>query len=98
MYHSYAEPSIAANASVPPVDSTGQYYVFDYYCFGSDEQAIKIAAYSKDKNFAKKFKTVVYHIGNAQGSASSSVVKQRVLEGSSVRVLWGDIFTSESMF
>ena len=37
------------------------YYVADYWCFGSDAQAIKLVIDSSSKNFLKKYKTVVYH-------------------------------------
>ena len=95
MYHSFIEPSVAKEHDI----GTTLYddYIFDYYCFGSDAQAIKIVAYDSKHNFLKRYKTVVYHGsgGKTIDFRQMDTVKQRILEGDPAKAMYWEIFAIE---
>ena len=59
MFHSFVCPSVAKDFTLD--DAYLGYYAFNYYCFGSDAQAIKLSFFNKSPNYGRKYKTVIYH-------------------------------------
>ena len=97
MYHSYIEPSVAS--SIDTSKTLFDYYMADYWCFGSDAQAIKIMLYSSEKNFLKKYKTIVYHSGNEnwkQLELQTDYVEQRFLDDDGEKEIYWQIFTANN--
>lgn len=98
MYHSYVEPSVARHFD--NTKSIFDYYIAEYYCFGSDAQAIKLVIDSTSKNYLKKYKTIVYHSGDDSWRAyelNTPIVQQRFLDGDLPKTLYWDIFDSQSI-
>ena len=89
MFHSFICPSIAANVDFSDIASGDDgsssigYYTFNYYCFGSDAQAIKLSFFNPNPRYDKKYKTIVYNVnaGNIPGMPGMKQLKQHIYEG-----------------
>ena len=106
MFHSFICPSIAANVDFSDITSENDdnssigYYTFNYYCFGSDAQAIKLSFFNPNPRYDKKYKTIVYNVntGNIPGMPGMKQLKQRIYEGEAAQPLYWDIFQKEGSF
>lgn len=70
-FNSYVAPTTLVSASVEEDD-----YVFDFACFGADEQVIKLQFVDQINRFDQDWCRIVFH-PNGQSSDSSQFVKQR---------------------
>ena len=59
MFHSFICPSVASEFDGK--DSLYGYYAFNYFCFGSDAQAIKLSFFNKSPNYDRKYKVITYY-------------------------------------
>ncbi len=70
----------------------------NYYCFGSDEQAIHLSYYDNKKVFNKKYKEVIYHSRYTDETNMDRTVKQRFLEGEPSKSLLDCPFENNTAF
>lgn len=98
MYHSFAFPSVAGKFN--PNDTMFGYYAFNYYCFGTDAQAIKLTFMNNSPNYDRRYKTITYKSngGVLQNFAGMTSITQRIYEGDDPTKLYWEIFSKEGSF
>ena len=98
MFHSFVCPSIVRDFSRN--DTFLGYHAFNYYCFGSDAQAMKLAFFNSSPDYDRKYKTIIYN-GNGGTLAEfdgMKSIKQRIYENDSSQRMYWDIFKKEGSF
>lgn len=98
MFHSFVCPSVAEEFSFD--DSDLGYYTFNYYCFGSDAQSIKLTFFNDSPDYDRKFKTIVYHANGGTSTAFNGMtdIVQHVYEDAGNVSLQWNIFSKEGSF
>lgn len=94
LFHSFIEPSVASDIDL--TSAKFENYVARYFSFGSDAQAIKITGYDSQRNYLKKYKTVVYHgMGGKNLETDLDVMSIRLLEGAPAKRIYWEVFKQE---
>lgn len=66
MYRSYIEPSVVKRCDVSKTDDDGN-YVFEFACFGTDAQAVKLMFYDEKSRTAADCVKVVFDANGGEG-------------------------------
>lgn len=69
LYRSFAQPSVIKNYDIQKTDEYGN-YKFNFACFGTDAQAIKIAFYDQSSRISKPWIRVVFDANGGEGKMS----------------------------
>ena len=98
MFHTFICPSVAQEFNKD--DEMWGYQTLNYYCFGSDAQAIKLSFINSSSLYSKKRKIIVYHANGGfipQFSGMKSL-KQYVYEGEDPTNIYWAIFQKDGAF
>ena len=98
MFHSFVCPSVARDFSQD--DTMLGYYAFNYYCFGSDAQAVKLTFFNESPNYGRKYKTIEYNAngGTLNAFPGMKTIKQRIYEGDDPVPMYWQVFDKAGSF